>query len=163
MLLRFGSSNGGSCFGDLTPWLNRRVSSERSGQFTSGLYLAGLGVSRPFVRITVDSDGVAASPNPSFLAWVGLPGFFVNWSDVEQIHELYGPFPDHMPFGGRHGVRLILRSRGRLSNRRGLARLHGPAARRPLLGLRARDVECLLAIAPPSIPRQTRPSLFWWL
>jgi hypothetical protein len=93
-----------------------------------------------------------------------LPHFIIDWSDVEEIHELYGLFRNHMRFGGRHGVRLVLRSRGQLRARRGLARLHGPLARRPLFGLRAGDVEVLLEIAPHNIPRRTRRSLFfWWL
>lgn len=130
-----------------------------SAELRSGLELAGVGVTRPLLRVSVDADGLVVAPSSRLLGWMGVPGFSVRWTDVERIHELYGPLPDSWPFGGRRGVRLVLRSRGLLTHRRGLARVFGRVARRPVLRLVEDDVARLLALAPPTSPNATQSPL----
>jgi hypothetical protein len=124
-------------------------------EFTSGLALAGLGV-HGLLLLRVSDRGVQIAPSGRLLAAVGVPAFEVIWDDVAGIDTLCGPF------GGIHGVRLVLVRRGAVTNIRGLARIFGPMARRPLIGLAEADVEKFLALAPARIPRRRQRGLFWW-
>ncbi len=60
----------------------------------SGLHLAGLGVTRPLVRVTVSDRAVEVTPMWNrALGWLGMPGFAIVWQGVERIDELYWNSP----------------------------------------------------------------------
>jgi len=125
--------------------------------FTSGLALAGLGVTRPLLTVRSTDEGIVVTPRWRALAILGAPGFEIPWTEVRSIYRLVGPL------GRTHGLRMALRNRGGITDRRGLARVFGVLAKRPVLGLAATDVDAFLASAPATIPRRERSALLWWL
>jgi hypothetical protein len=132
------------------------VAADNDAGFTGGLVLSGLGVHGPLLRVLVSDERVRVMPRWRVLALAGIPAFEIGWDAVARIDQLDGPF------GGTHGVRLVLRHRGTLEGRRGLARIVGRLARRVALGIGASDAEKLLTLAPATIPRRTQRGLVWW-
>jgi hypothetical protein len=124
--------------------------------FTGGLVLAGLGVHGPLLRVLVSDERVRVMPRWRALALAGIPAFEIDWDEVARIHRLVGPF------GGVCGVRIVLRRRGALEGRRGLARIFGRLAQRPAIGICASDAEKFLTRAPATIPRRTQRGIVWW-
>jgi hypothetical protein len=114
--------------------------------------LAGLGVHGPLLRVLVSDERIRVMPRWRLLALAGVPAFEIGWDEVARIHRLVGT----------RGVRLVLRRRGALEGRRGLARIFGRLARRPALGIGASDTEKFLTLAPATIPRRTQRGLVWW-
>jgi hypothetical protein len=91
-----------------------------------------------------------------FLGWLVFRAYGWDWSDVRRIDLLRGPF------GGLHGVRIVLVDRPCQVRLNGAAYPWFRRFRRFILGLGRADVEALLELAPPAIPRANRWGLFNW-
>ncbi len=133
-----------------------RGASDDELELIGGAAIGGLGVHGPLMRFSVSSVGVRIAPRSSLLGLFGLPGFEISWDQVRTIDKLIGPF------GGTHGVRVVLATRVRPSRPRGLAHLWPRVVRRLVIGVQPHEVDRLLAIAPAAIPRRPRRGLFWW-
>jgi hypothetical protein len=127
----------------LSAFLADAVSMDRRS-FLAGLHASGWGVTWPFVRLTVTDRGPTIAPASRWLNLL-LPTYELPWYQVGEVQVVTGLF------GGRRGMRFILKRRAR-SARPNLASLWPIPVRRPIVGLRRRDFEPAFALVPPGIP-----------
>jgi hypothetical protein len=122
----------------------------------TGLTIGGVGLTRNLIRLQADSDGGRLLPRWRWLGWLLFREYACSWSNVRRLDLLVGPF------GGVHGLRVVLAERPVARRWNGLHYPWFRRSRRFLLGLVRADVEALLSVAPAEIERTTRWGVFVW-
>jgi hypothetical protein len=121
-----------------------------------GLHVGGVGITRPLVQLQADSVGGRLVPRCSWMGWLLFREWTWSWSNVQRLDLLVGPF------GGVHGLRVILADRPVARRWNGAGYLWFRRWRRFVVGLAPADVEALLSVAPGEIARTRRRGLFVW-
>lgn len=111
--------------------------------FLGGLRASGWGVTWPLVRLTLTDRGPTIAPASRWLNLL-LPTYDLPWYQVGEVQVVTGLF------GGRRGIRLILRRRAR-SARPNLASLWPIPVRRPIVTLWPKDVRSAFTLVPPEV------------
>ena len=122
-------------------------------QLTGGMRAGGVNASRPLISFRADGTGVRIWPRWQALSLLA-PTFEFAWADVGRLVIIKGVS------GGQIGVRFVLAKAPHVTS--GPLVFWRKSIRRPIVWLAPADLERVLAMAPPAIPRsRKRGALFW--
>jgi hypothetical protein len=121
-----------------------------------GMAIRGVGIHGPLVRLHADDEGGQLMPRWRWLGRLQFRDYTWSWSNVKRIDVLRGPF------GGVHGVRIVLSTRPEQTAHAGLLGRWLVTTNRFVIGLDPTLTEELLALVPSTIPRANRRGLFVW-
>ena len=121
-----------------------------------GMTIRGVGIHGPLLRLHADAEGGHLQPRWGWLGWLLFRDYGWSWSDVNRIDLLRGPF------GGVHGLRIVLTDRPATTTRAGVLGPWLRTATKFVIGLDATSTEDLLTVMPQAIPRGNRRGLFVW-
>jgi hypothetical protein len=141
-------------------WLVRSVERLAGGAAGDrGEYLGGYqgwrGATWPFVRATIDDDGVSVSPTWRWVGLIGMATYEFGWQETARVDLLVGPL------GSARGLRFVLKHRLRTARRWGIP-YRSLLVKRVRVLLLPNDLDDAMSAIPATVPRGRRWGFIVW-